>query len=490
MNVAKGSIYTFAAHVLIFMQSLIMIPVIVKESGVEMYGYYTILISLFSVVYGVSSFGFGYKAMRYLPSANTKEQKSKLFIPQFYFQLGSIIVLSVFLTIIIFYGETYGYFSIGGVSIILVPLYLFSQVVYGQSTIYLRYTNKIAFMNIATVLTPYLFISLTLFSYYLFDELKLNLIIASNIFAMSIVGIGVFLTIGREINFRMQFPKNTDFAKDIALGLPLMFAFLVETVVIVGDRYVIAYFMTVKDVGSYASAYAIGGIVIVFAKVFGVILPPILSKKIDVKNTQGCINIVNTALKVFLIFSVPFVFGSIILGEDVMHLITNQEAANEAWIVIPIISFATIFFGINMILTSVLFIQKKTQDIFKINMIIASLNMILNIILIGFFKNIEGAAISTAISYAFGLVILQRKMDKKWTQALNIKFIAQLMFLSLIMAFIMIIARSLLIINDVFINVLYGVLVGSSIYIALLFKSRRIIMKEIDVITSKIFWKG
>ena len=80
MNLVRGSIQTFIVHVMIFVQSLVMIPLIVKTSGIEIYGYYTILISLLGVIYGLSSFGYGYNAMRYLPSAKTIEEKSKLFI--------------------------------------------------------------------------------------------------------------------------------------------------------------------------------------------------------------------------------------------------------------------------------------------------------------------------------------------------------------------------------------------------------------------------
>ena len=217
MNFIKGSIQTFVVHLLIFFQGLVMIPLIIKTSGIETYGFYSILISLLGIIYGLSSFGYGYNAMRYLPSAKTIEEKSNLYITQFYFQMISMFLLSIILIIILHLGEKYKYFSIGNLSIYLIPVYLLAQVYFGQSTIYLRFTNKIKFMNIVNATNPYLFILFILISIYLFNTLKLNLIFMSNILSMTIVGSIVFYYIRKEISFKVTVPNISSIKKDIFL---------------------------------------------------------------------------------------------------------------------------------------------------------------------------------------------------------------------------------------------------------------------------------
>ena len=489
MNLAKSSIQTFAAHILIFMQALIIMPLIVKVSGIEVYGYYTLLISLLNIVYGISSFGYGYKAMRYLPIAETKKQKSSLFMPQFYFQIISIVVLSIIMLVGFFYLKNYQLISIGQVSILLIPLYLCMQVLHGQSATYLRYTNKIGFMNIITVLTPYLFIFFTLLTYNLFEKLKINWIISSNILSMAIISAAVFLIIRKELNIRIQCPNIISFKEDILLGLPLMCAFLVETIIIIGDRYVLAYFMSLKDVGGYASAYMIGGLAIIVVKVFGVILPPLLSKELDLGSMKKCTEIIGVALKVFLITSIPFTFGSVIFGKEILQLMTDKETANAAWVVIPIISFATIFLGINIILSSVLFVQKKTRVMFKINLIIAIFNILLNLVLIGLFKNIESAAISTAFSYGLGCVLMQRNVEKKWFIALKIKTVLYIVCLSLVMFFIIILARNIIYFENIILNISFGIFVGGFCYCYLLLRYKYFFINDFDSIKKLILNK-
>jgi len=267
--------------------------------------------------------------------------------------------------IILYLGEKYKLLSIGSLSIYLVPIYLLAQVLYGQSTIFLRFTNKIKFMNIVTAINPYLFIIFILITFQLFNGLKLDLIFLSNIFSMTIIGSIVFYLIRKEIKVKVSIPSFSSIKEDMILGLPLALSFLVETIIIIGDRYIIALFLTIKEVGSYTSAYTIGGIIIVVAKVFNVIIPPFISKKIDNGEKKECINVLNTSLRVYLIVAIPFAFGSFILAKDILQIIANQDIAHQAWLVIPIIAFATIFFGVNIILGCILFIEKKQKFCLK-----------------------------------------------------------------------------------------------------------------------------
>jgi len=389
--------------------------------------------------------------------------------------------------IILYLGEKYKLLSIGSLSIYLVPIYLLAQVLYGQSTIFLRFTNKIKFMNIVTAINPYLFIIFILITFQLFNGLKLDLIFLSNIFSMTIIGSIVFYLIRKEIKVKVSIPSFSSIKEDMILGLPLALSFLVETIIIIGDRYIIALFLTIKEVGSYTSAYTIGGIIIVVAKVFNVIIPPFISKKIDNGEKKECINVLNTSLRVYLIVAIPFAFGSFILAKDILQIIANQDIAHQAWLVIPIIAFATIFFGVNIILGCILFIEKKTKILFKINFYIAILNLILNLFLISIFRNIEAAAFSTLISYFIGTFATLKYLEKDWTYKINKKFIIYLILLSLVMFTVTFLFKNLIIFESLFINVVFLVFLGGIQYLFLLILFKKLIIEEYNLVKKYIF---
>ena len=127
MNLITSSFQTLIAHCLIFLQGLIVIPLITKLSSIEDYGFYIIIISLLGIIYGFSSFGYGYNATRYLPSSSTIEKRSELFVTQLYFQIISIILLSVVLLIILHFGKKFNYFSLRDLSLTLLPLFTISS---------------------------------------------------------------------------------------------------------------------------------------------------------------------------------------------------------------------------------------------------------------------------------------------------------------------------------------------------------------------------
>ena len=53
----KGNVSTIGAHILIALQWVLLIPVIIKTSGVELYGNYILLVSMLGFIFGISSFG-------------------------------------------------------------------------------------------------------------------------------------------------------------------------------------------------------------------------------------------------------------------------------------------------------------------------------------------------------------------------------------------------------------------------------------------------
>ena len=80
---------TFIGHIFIFISGLLIIPIIVKTSGTQVYGAYVVIISFLSIFSGIYSFGAGFTVKRFLPSIDDRNERASVFYPQFYFNILS-----------------------------------------------------------------------------------------------------------------------------------------------------------------------------------------------------------------------------------------------------------------------------------------------------------------------------------------------------------------------------------------------------------------
>ncbi|MHB8772535.1 MAG: lipopolysaccharide biosynthesis protein [Syntrophales bacterium] len=412
---AGGNLLILAGQLFVYGRGLLLIPLIVSSAGVTVYGGYILLTTLLGFAFGISSFGYGFQRSRFLPSTDEKLEKQTLFYRAFTFQLISICCLSaMFIAGYPFLNE---FLFKGGAtfSVLLVPPYLFSYFLYSQTTDYFRYTHRIKYFGYATTCYPYLQVGLIFSAYLLLSELTVDVLLFAEMLAFFLVSLPLVVMMTREIGFRFILPDDLQsFVSDITLGFPLILGYLVDVVLSSSDRYIIAALISVTAVGYYSPAYAIGSLVIFFAKVSGVVLPPLLCKAIDAKEDGHARTMLNYTLKGFLLLAVPFTVGSYVLGKPLLTLLTNAEVGSAGSLVIPIVALGTLFYGLNIILANVFFVQMATRMIFKMSALSAALNLTLNIIFIYAFGSILVPAITTAISYLIVFIFTFRTVRKQW----------------------------------------------------------------------------
>jgi hypothetical protein len=64
----KDNSIVILCHILVYMKGIILIPIIIKTIGVTVYGGFVLLFSVLGIGFGISSFGAGFRARRFLPS--------------------------------------------------------------------------------------------------------------------------------------------------------------------------------------------------------------------------------------------------------------------------------------------------------------------------------------------------------------------------------------------------------------------------------------
>ena len=160
--------------------------------------------------------------------------------------------------------------------------------------------------------------------------------------------------------------------------------------------------------GYYNPGYVLGSLIIFIPKAMGTALPQLLSKAVDGDSEYEAQRMLNYALKIFLLLAIPFIFGSMVLGKPILTLLANREVAESAYLITPIVALGTLFYGLNIILSNVLFVRMKTSAMFKMNLFAAIFNLLANLILLYFFRNIIVAAITTFLSYFIAFIYINK----------------------------------------------------------------------------------
>ena len=106
----------------------------------------------------------------------------------------------------------------------------------------------------------------------------------------------------------------------------------------------------------------------------------------------------------------------------------GQSAGPILWI----LNLGACFFGLAMLQTVILLSYEKTKPLFLINMMIAVINVSLNVMFLKFFMHIGAAAVATLISYMiqyFAILSLVRKFTEVevWNKELVKIFMAALL---------------------------------------------------------------
>ena len=323
----KDNSIVIVGHMLVYMKGIILMPIIIKTMGVTIYGGFVLLLSVFGIVFGISSFGAGFRAKRFMPSAGNIRARRDLFYPQFYFQMFSIVFFSAILVLLDRQINTYIFKNEITYSVLILPLYLFCYALYSQASDYFRYTSRVNYMTVTGISFPYIHIGTILLFFYCYRYISINILVLSQTLSALLIAVPCFWIIFREIGVRFSFYSIKSLISDIKIGFPLVLDFIVDFILAGSDRFFIAFYLTVSAVGYYNPGYVLGSLIIFIPKAMGTALPQLMSKAVDGDSEYEAQRMLNYALKIFLLLAIPFIFGSMVLGKPILTLLANSEVA-------------------------------------------------------------------------------------------------------------------------------------------------------------------
>ncbi|KAA3632292.1 MAG: hypothetical protein DWP97_11240, partial [Calditrichaeota bacterium] len=231
----------------------------------------------------------------------------------------------------------------------------------------------------------------------------------------------IFPTMIRDVGFRFSYSKFKDM---VLFGLPLVPSNFMAYIVNVSDRFFLNSFAGLTQTGLYTLAYRFGVLIHeLISSPFAQIWTP---RRMEMFNKEGTDDVFK---KIFTYFTFFMLFVGLGISVSIKHLlqIMADESYLSAYKIVPLLVLAQIIVSFHLHFNVSILFKKKTKYIMYINIISASINLILNYVLISRY-GMWGAAWSTLISFLIKIILTYfagnslQKIQLEWGR-LSILFI-------------------------------------------------------------------
>ena len=231
-------------------------------------------------------------------------------------------------------------------------------------------------------------------------------------------------------NYFSLYPKNSEFAIQLAFGLPQIVGGFSYYAIDWIDRFFINEYLSLGDVGVYSFGYKISMMIhmlfiIPFAKVWATIRSEYLNKSIDELSSK-------VLTYYYLVGSIVALFVIIFINEF-FSIFSRNADYNSAQNIVPLIIFAHLFWGMINIIDLGIFKKRKQMKKVLILLVHIPINIFLNFILVPKF-GYYGAAIATLITYSSLIACtnyVANKLFKVDYEKLNLFVISVVSFLTI-----------------------------------------------------------
>lgn len=470
-----GVSYSFT--ILSFIFSPILIFLLTRNLSVAEYGVYSILaatVAMLSTFLGLSLNTF---IITKLPGMNYyKRVKSMASI--LYFELIFLAVLFTTLFIPKVNNILLSYLKIQSYSFEfqLVLIIILISIICYLFTYYLAANKKIEMQSFSLFAYNRLWIILLLTFFLIFKEVNLKIVFSLWLAGLIISFIIILLYIKKDIIFffkKVKTISSKTIKKALIFCIPLIPVSACGWVIAFADRYMINYLKSQDLTGIYSLSYSLAMLILSFSIIISNVLHPYVSKAWSDK--KGHQILFNAMLKYNLIIIFPASIGLFVLRKQIITLIsgTNYLPGSTA---IAILVFFPLFAFLTDLYSKNLALRDKTKLMALVYGGGAILNIILNYFLIIAY-GINGAAISTIISYLFMALSFHIATRKQFSWDYRFLKITKIALASVIMGLI-----AYLINPQVHITKILTIILGVVIYIALLFLLRVFVKEEYSII--------
>lgn len=415
------------------LSGIILLPILTKNLPIEEYGIWAQMLVTIGIFPGVVMLGLPYTIVRFLPALNKKEEIQETFY-------------SIFVLVLLTSGTA------------ALFLYIFSDVVasklFDDNITVVRLLSAIVFFEcINNIFVSYLRArqQIKKYSFIMFFNAVIQIFTVSTLVLLGkgIVGASIGLLATVLLTFvimafniiwdvRIRIPKFKNIKEYLKFGLPTIPGNFSNWIVNASDRYVIGILLGTASVGYYSPGYSLGSLINIFLGPLVFLLPSVLSKYYDEDNVYEVQKILSYSLKYLMAISIPAAFGISFLSKPILTILSTPEIAAKGYLITPFVALSTLLFGVYAIISQVIALKKKTIISGRIWIIAATVNLVLNFVIIPYL-GIIGAAITTLFAFLVSLILVVYYSTKFLKFDMNLMFMLKSILASTLMSFIIVV---------------------------------------------------
>lgn len=197
----------------------------------------------------------------------------------------------------------------------------------------------------------------------------------------------------------------------LSFSLPLFLASAVGLILGWSDTFMIGVMLEESAVGLYNAAYPLGMMLSVFVPALASVFMPVASELYAKQKLKEIAKIFDTTKRWLAALVFPVFVFVLFFSENLMRVVFG-EAYAAAWPVLIALSFGGLVLSVVGLTCQLLMVFEETKKIVLVGAAGASINLVLNFILIPML-GILGAGIASAFSLCFiniGMLVLGRKL--------------------------------------------------------------------------------
>jgi O-antigen/teichoic acid export membrane protein len=421
----KNSIIYGIGNMSIKVIGLILFPIYTKELSISDYGVLGMLEVTSQIVIAIFSFNIQAALLRLYFNKEYKGKQGSMIFSTLAFLSLSVVLMICFIT------PLSGFLSekllhSGDYAKLIKVMILASgiQIINTVPSTLLRLLENAKLYSIAMVVRLLLTLLLTI---YLVVNLQKGI---EGIFIGQIAGHIVFFAVVAVVllrNIKLEFDKRIILAM-LAFSLPLVFSSVANVLLSVVDRYSLSFMGDMADVGVYSAGFKIANTLLMVFSSFQLAITPVIYKKI---NDPDNLRFYSKIFTYMAFGGMILVLGMSMFGKEIIKFLALDPDYWAGYKIIPIIAYGLFFNNLRYFATTGLNIAMKTKTIALLTVLVALLNIGLNILFIKQFGYI-GAAVATLISHIVFSILIYRRAQKTYPVPYELNKVYLVIIVSLI----------------------------------------------------------
>ncbi len=321
------------------------------------------------------------------------------------FQLSSFSFVIIFVVSIVF---TKIFYSDANIILVVLGL-VHSYALFIVSCLNILYMMRVDYIK-KTLLMTLLNVFITIFSIILLlliDDNKYYSRIIPYVIIYSLVGVFFYV---KYINLWNKKSIKNYYKYALTISVPLVFHGLSTTVLFSADRIMLTWYRSASETAVYSLIYSLSMVTIVLKASLESLWIPWFNDKISKNLTEE----INNAVKKYITAILSGMICLLLVSPEILHIMAPKEYWGGVNM-IPIVISASFFMFLYSISVNLEYYYKSTKMIATNTIIVAGLNIILNMIFIPKYGAIA-AAFTTLVSYiiSFGVhYLMARKLDNR-----------------------------------------------------------------------------